>query len=106
MPSDYPFFADLSLPDQLRLAAFEGEGLLPPELREAIQRAADALEAIRWAIDAHLSAEDPVRGQIARHGACACRKFSRAPLETIGRAIDAYPPRVEARLGPTGGRRR
>ena len=52
MESDYPYFADLCLPDQLRLAAFGGEGVLPPGMLDAIQRAADALEALRWAIDA------------------------------------------------------
>jgi hypothetical protein len=47
--SDYPRFADLSLPDQLRLAAFEAEDRLPLPMLDAIQRAADLLEEVEWA---------------------------------------------------------
>ena len=50
MLSDYPHFADLSLPDQLRLAAFEAEDRLPLPMLDAIQRAAELLEEVggRW----------------------------------------------------------
>jgi len=43
--SHFPYFADLALPDQLRLTAFEAEDRrLPQPMLDAIQRAADLLE--------------------------------------------------------------
>ena len=50
MLSEYPYFADASLPDQLRLAVFEAEDRLPVPLLDAIQRAADLLEELGWAV--------------------------------------------------------
>jgi hypothetical protein len=42
--SEYPYFKDASLPDQLRLAALEAEDRLSLPMLDAIQRAADLLE--------------------------------------------------------------
>ena len=48
--ADYPRFPHLSLPDQLRLAVLETEDRLPLPMLDAIQRAADLLEEVGWAI--------------------------------------------------------
>ena len=50
MLSDYPRFAELALPDQLRLTALEAEDRLPVPMLDAIQRAAGLLEEVGWAI--------------------------------------------------------
>jgi len=46
MPSEYPYFADLSRPDQLRLTAPEFEDRLPLPVPDVSQRAADVLEEV------------------------------------------------------------
>lgn len=45
MLSDYAYFSDLTRPDPLHFTALEGPGgVLPPEMLDAIQRAAELLE--------------------------------------------------------------
>ena len=53
MLPDSPHFAHLSLPDQLRLTALEAEDRLPLPMLHAIQRAADLLEEVGWAVQPH-----------------------------------------------------
>ena len=50
MLSEYPRCTKLALPDKLRLTAFEAEDRLPAPRLDAIQRAADLLEEIGWAV--------------------------------------------------------
>jgi len=56
--SEYPHFADLSLPDQLRLTALEAVDRLPLPMLDAIQRAVDLLEELGWAVQPRSDLDD------------------------------------------------